>query len=52
LKYALVERNVLSLSNNPFIVRLHYAFQTKDHLFLIMDFCPGGDLAEHLAKDK
>ena len=52
MKYAITERNVLSYSNHPFIVRLNYAFQTPDKLFLLLEFCPGGDLAEHLQKEK
>ncbi|KAL4433330.1 hypothetical protein ABPG74_017434 [Tetrahymena malaccensis] len=51
-KYAMTERNVMSLTNHPFIVKLNYAFQTSDKLFLIMDYCPGGDLGEHLQKEK
>ncbi len=52
VKYAMTERNVLSITNHPFIVKLNYAFQTNDKLFLILDYCPGGDLAEHLMKEK
>ena len=44
----MTERNVLSITNHPFIVKLKYAFQTTDKLFLILHFCPGGDLGEHL----
>lgn len=51
VKYAMTERNVLSITNHPFIVKLNYAFQTTDKLFLILDYCPGGDLAEHLARE-
>jgi serine/threonine protein kinase len=46
------ERNVLSVVNHPFIVKLNYAFQTKDKLFLILEFAPGGDLGEHLLREK
>ena len=52
LKYALTERNVLSYVAHPFIVKLHYAFQTSDKLFLILDYCPGGDLGWHLQREK
>jgi ankyrin repeat protein len=52
VKYALTERNVLSITNHPFIVKLTYAFQTSDKLFLILDYCPGGDLGEHLQKER
>lgn len=48
----MTERNVLSITNHPFIVKLSYAFQTVDKLFLILDYCPGGDLSEHLANEK
>lgn len=48
----MTERNVLSITRHPFIVRLRYAFQTIDKLFLILDYCPGGDLGEHLQKEK
>lgn len=51
IKYAMTERNVLSITNHPFIVKLNFSFQTSDKLFLILDYCPGGDLAEHLARE-
>ncbi|KAL4429689.1 hypothetical protein ABPG74_017098 [Tetrahymena malaccensis] len=51
-RYALTERNVLSVTKHPFIVRLNFAFQTQDKLFLILKYCPGGDLGEHLQKEK
>ena len=44
LRYAKTERDVLSYTVHKFIVSLNYAFQTKTKLFLILDFCPGGDL--------
>jgi serine/threonine protein kinase len=51
-RYAMTERNVLSIANHPFIVKLNYAFQTQEKLFLILDYCPGGDLAEYLQLEK
>lgn len=48
----MTERNVLSFTNHPFIVKLNFAFQTIDRLFLILDYCPGGDLSEHIAHEK
>jgi len=47
----MTEKNVLSCVDHPFIVRLHYSFQTADKLFMILDFCPGGDLGEHLQNE-
>jgi serine/threonine protein kinase len=40
-RYARTERNVLSIMNHPFIVKLNYAFQTEKKLYLILDYCPG-----------
>jgi serum/glucocorticoid-regulated kinase 2 len=44
------ERKVLSVVNHPFIMKLHYAFQTPDKLYLILDYCPGGELFFHLSR--
>ena len=49
------ERNILSAtSKHPdMFVMLHAAFQTRSHLFLVMDFAQGGDclsLIGHLGK--
>ena len=52
LKYAIAERNVLSTSNHPFIVKLSYAFQTSSRLFLVIEYCPNGDLSKHLVFEK
>lgn len=37
---------------HPFIVNLNYAFQTKTKLFLILDFCPGGDLGKLILQER
>ena len=52
IKYALTERNVLSYLSHPFIVSLKYAFQTHEKLFLILHYCSGGDLGQHLSAEK
>ena len=52
LRYAYTERNVLSVLNHPFIVSLHYAFQTSTKLFLCLELCPGGDLGHVLEKER
>ena len=48
VRYAKTERDVLSYTAHTFIVGLNYAFQTNTKLFLILDFCPGGDLGRIL----
>ena len=45
-----MERNILVDVEHPFIVRLHYAFQTEGKLYLILDFLRGGDLFSRLSK--
>jgi len=44
------ERKVLSAVNHPFIMKLHYAFQTPEKLYLVLDYCPGGELFFHLSR--
>jgi serum/glucocorticoid-regulated kinase 2 len=44
------ERKVLSVVNHPFIMKLHYAFQTDTKLYLVLDYCPGGELFFHLSR--
>ncbi|CAD8095467.1 unnamed protein product [Paramecium sonneborni] len=51
-RYAQTERNVLSVTSHPFIVKLRYAFQTSDKLIMILDFCPGGDMGQLLEEKK
>eukprot|EP00049_Salpingoeca_infusionum_P018636 m.358076 g.358076 ORF g.358076 m.358076 type:complete len:822 (-) comp18031_c0_seq1:182-2647(-) len=45
------ERDILASIRHPFIVHLHYAFQTEGKLYLIMDFLRGGDLFTRLSHD-
>ena len=52
VRYILTERRILSSINHPFIVRLHYSFQSTSKLFLILDYCPGGDLSDYLRREK
>lgn len=44
------ERKVLSVVNHPFIMKLHYAFQSDEKLYLVLDYCPGGELFFHLSR--
>jgi len=48
VKHTIAERNILSKVNYPFIMKLYYAFQTTDKLYLIMEFVNGGELYTHL----
>jgi len=44
------ERKVLSVVDHPFIMRLHFAFQGDEKLYLVLDYCPGGELFFHLSR--
>ena len=50
LEHTRTERRVLEIINHPFIVRLRYAFQNPKKLYLVMDYCPGGELFFHLQR--
>lgn len=47
-RYALSERNIMATMKHPFISQLLYAFQTREKLFLVSDYCSGGDLSQYL----
>ena len=46
------ERTLLSNLNHPFIMKLNYAFQTKQSLYFITHFMHGGELNYHIYKEK
>ena len=43
-----IEMNVLSKISDPMLVRMHYAFQSADTLYMALDYCPGGELFFYL----
>ncbi|XP_047132858.1 ribosomal protein S6 kinase alpha-5 isoform X1 [Hydra vulgaris] len=48
-EHTITERNVLeAVRRCPFIVTMHYAFQTEAKLHIIMDYVSGGELFTHL----
>jgi len=48
LERAIAEKRLLAKLTHPFIVSLQWAFQTRDHVFMVLDYCPGGELFYHL----
>ncbi|CDS03338.1 hypothetical protein LRAMOSA00740 [Lichtheimia ramosa] len=51
--HTISERNVMIRTlSNPFIVTLKFSFQTADHLFLVMDYIPGGELFSYLQREQ
>lgn len=43
IKRVLAEQAILVSSNHPFIVPLYHTFQSKDYLYLCMEYCAGGE---------
>eukprot|EP00979_Chaetoceros_neogracilis_P017816 scaffold10285_cov258-Chaetoceros_neogracile.AAC.2 len=46
-----VERDILTKIRHPFIVRMHCSFQSREKLFIIMDFLAGGELFLRLGRE-
>lgn len=52
VEHTRTERRVLATINHPFIVKLHYAFQTDSKLYFVLDYAAGGELFFHLSRMK
>ncbi len=50
VSHVLAEKAVLSMADNPWLVKLQYSFQDDSNLYLVMEFLPGGDLMGLLIK--
>lgn len=47
------ERSILeSVNRHPFVVKLFYAFQDHEKLYLILEYAQGGELFTHLAQER
>ncbi|EEH19916.2 AGC/RSK/RSKP70 protein kinase [Paracoccidioides brasiliensis Pb03] len=47
------ERVILeSVNRHPFVVKLYYAFQDHEKLYLILEYAQGGELFTHLAMER
>jgi serine/threonine protein kinase len=49
ISHVRAEHKVLTISKNPFVVKLYYAFQSKEYLYLVMEYLIGGDLSSLLS---
>lgn len=45
------ERNIMIKIRHPFIVKMHCSFQSKNQLFIVMDFLAGGELLYMLGRE-
>ena len=46
------EIEILKICQHPNIIRLYDIFENVDYLYIIMEYCPGGDLFSYLEKRK
>lgn len=46
------EREILQHVDHPFLMKLHYAFQSDSKLYLVMDYLTGGELFFHLKNER
>ncbi|KAL4906123.1 hypothetical protein BDW74DRAFT_151338 [Aspergillus multicolor] len=47
------ERTILeSVNRHPFVVKLFYAFQDHERLYLVLEYAQGGELFHHLALER
>ncbi|KAH8517067.1 hypothetical protein H0E87_005136 [Populus deltoides] len=46
----LKEISILSTINHPNIIRLFESFETEDRIFLVLEYCDGGDLAGYIQR--
>jgi len=52
-KHIMSERNVLLNGvKHPFLVGLHFSFQTKDKLYFVLTYVNGGELFFHLQRER
>lgn len=52
VKNTLQEKKILQNMDNPFLVNLEYCFQTDERIYFIMPFLKGGELFQHLKKQR
>jgi len=52
VEHTMAERNVLMQLQCPFLVGLKFSFQTKDKLYLVLDYMNGGELFFRLQQEQ
>lgn len=52
LGHTATERTILQTIRNPFLVKLNFAFQNQDKLYMVLDYMAGGELFFWLKRDR
>lgn len=50
VKYVKAERNILARLQNPFVIKMYFSFQSKEYLYIVMEWASGGDCFSLLQK--
>lgn len=51
-KHVKVERQILADIDHPFVIKFKGSFQNEKKLFFVLEYCPGGELFNLLAKKR
>lgn len=49
-RFLFSEKRIMANFDHPFIVKMHYAFQNNEKLFIMMDYCHKGDLGNQTTR--
>ena len=50
LELVRTEIEILKICQHPYIIKLYDIFENIDYIYIIMEYCPGGDLFSYLQK--
>jgi 5'-AMP-activated protein kinase catalytic alpha subunit len=50
LELVRTEIEILKICQHPYIIRLYDVFENVDHIYIIMEYCGGGDLFSYIEK--
>lgn len=50
VEYLHTEKKIMHEISHPFLLKLHYSFQSKESVFFVTDFLPGRDLSYYVGK--
>ena len=50
LELVRTEIEILKICQHPYIIKLYDIFENVDYIYIIMEYCPGGDLFSYLQK--
>ena len=48
MEQVFAERDIMSFSDNPFVVSMYCSFESRKHLCMVMEYVEGGDCANLL----